>query len=205
MLKRDLIKALEVFKDDDHLVIDELAVPYVPKIETVCGRTREATGLYCSLPPGHSHRCYSQSKQMYFDPDSNRPSSRAVAPLREKTAWGLYRPDGTLFSIRYTDIMTPSTEDFWLSQAWPEIAPPSYKSSAVPRPLAEQRARELHWSVAPVIVVPTEKLHDLNLCESAQIVPHPGDLYRYTVAPGCDSCAKEAAPYVRNNQEFQLP
>ena len=74
MLKRHLLEALAAFPDDAHIAIDETATLFVPLIVQVCGRSREATALYCSLPPGHEGSCFSRAKQAAFNPDNAEAS-----------------------------------------------------------------------------------------------------------------------------------
>lgn len=69
MRKKDLIKALSGFDDNDHLMIGEDAIPYVPKIEAICGKSEIYTAHYCVREVGHTGDCYSSCKQVDFRPD----------------------------------------------------------------------------------------------------------------------------------------
>lgn len=70
MKKKDLIKALELFNDDDELSIDDMYISYVPQINKVCGKTQRHTALYCSRETEHEGSCYCHNKRVYFYPDS---------------------------------------------------------------------------------------------------------------------------------------
>lgn len=49
---------------------------------------------------------------------------------------------------------------------------------------------ESHDKVQPTDV--GERIIELRLCESRFTIPHPGLLYRFTVAPGCERCREDA-------------
>lgn len=40
-----------------------------------------------------------------------------------------------------------------------------------------------------------ESVTEMALCEIGHVTPRPGQLYRFTVRPGCPQCAKLAEPY----------
>lgn len=69
MIKKHLIAALEEFEDDDHIVFDEYAMPYVPKIHKVCGKRMQYMVYFCVLEPNHTGDCYCGCKNVYFKPD----------------------------------------------------------------------------------------------------------------------------------------
>lgn len=69
MIKKELIKALAEFDDDDHIVIGDECCSYVPKIEKVCGKGMKYMGYYCLLQPNHPGDCYCGCKHDYFKPD----------------------------------------------------------------------------------------------------------------------------------------
>jgi hypothetical protein len=69
MTKRQLINALKDFNDDDHLQIGEDAIPYVPHIQKICGKSQRYTAHYCVREVGHSDKCYSSCKDTDFIPD----------------------------------------------------------------------------------------------------------------------------------------
>ena len=69
MKKSRLIKALESFNDDDHIIIgDELSVS-VPEIEVICGGRQDYMPYYCVLAPNHDGDCYCGHKHVRFKPD----------------------------------------------------------------------------------------------------------------------------------------
>ena len=70
MKKKDLIKALELFNDDDELAIGEECYGYVPTIRAVCGKGQKFTALFCDREPDHDGACYCPNKRTRFYPDS---------------------------------------------------------------------------------------------------------------------------------------
>ena len=68
MRKGQLLKALERFEDDEHVMIGELASSYVPTVTRICGKTAQYTAHYCVREPGHEGRCYCSCKDVDFDP-----------------------------------------------------------------------------------------------------------------------------------------
>ena len=91
MLKKHLLEALAAFPDDAHIAIGETATLFVPLIVQVCGRSREATALYCGRQPGHGGRCFSRAKQVVFDPDDKAPAS-ALLTCDTRDTVGLWAP-----------------------------------------------------------------------------------------------------------------
>jgi len=71
MRKKDLIKALEPFDDDDNLQLGEEAIGYIPQIKRVCGKGQHAMPYYCTKEPGHEGDCYCGCKRVYFKPEEN--------------------------------------------------------------------------------------------------------------------------------------
>ena len=78
MTKRALIDALADFAYDDHLMLGDDALAYVPRIEKICGKQRAYTGLYCARSPGHTGQCYSRNKSIDFDPQTLEEFEAAV-------------------------------------------------------------------------------------------------------------------------------
>ena len=72
MRKRDLMRELERFDDDDQLTIGEMAVPYVPLITTVCGKGQKHLPYYCVRDVGHVGECFCRNKGVSFIPDNVR-------------------------------------------------------------------------------------------------------------------------------------
>ena len=68
MTKHHLLEELSKFNDDDEIAVGDEIAPYVPKIRKICGKTVYCTALYCDRAPEHPGRCFSTSKQLYFDP-----------------------------------------------------------------------------------------------------------------------------------------
>jgi hypothetical protein len=67
MTKRQLIEALAEFDDDDHIMLDDQAVPYAPRVRVICGGRQDFMPYYCVRSRGHEGRCYSASKDVWFD------------------------------------------------------------------------------------------------------------------------------------------
>lgn len=67
MIKKQLIEALEAFGDDDHIMIGDDVVSYVPTITKICGGKVPYMVYYCNKPKGHSGRCWCSCKNLYFD------------------------------------------------------------------------------------------------------------------------------------------
>ena len=44
-------------------------------------------------------------------------------------------------------------------------------------------------------VDPCSSVIEMRLCESSRLVLRPGPLYRFSIAPGCDLCRREASAY----------
>jgi hypothetical protein len=47
----------------------------------------------------------------------------------------------------------------------------------------------------------SEKIYELRICEVPHVVLRPDQLYRFTVAPDCEGCAKEVEPYTARKVE----
>ena len=69
MTKRQLIEEIKDFDDDDHLQLGDDAIPYMPKVRKICGKSLRYTAYYCDREPGHSGYCYSPCKDTDFEPD----------------------------------------------------------------------------------------------------------------------------------------
>ena len=67
MKKKHLIAALEEFDDEDHIMIGDDECSFVPEITKICGGSQTYMGYYCCSKKGHSGRCYSRNKNVYFD------------------------------------------------------------------------------------------------------------------------------------------
>jgi hypothetical protein len=67
MKKKDLIKALENFEDDDHIVIGDESWSWVPKIRRICGGRQYYMAYYCILEKGHDGGCYCGCKMFILN------------------------------------------------------------------------------------------------------------------------------------------
>ena len=69
MTKKQLIDAMGHLNDDDHVMMDETAFPYIPEIKAICGKGQRHMIYHCVLPPGHDGLCYCSCKSIEFSPD----------------------------------------------------------------------------------------------------------------------------------------
>jgi hypothetical protein len=67
MKKKYLIEALAAFEDDDHIMIGEDALPWVPTITRICGGRAKWTGYYCVRDKGHDGDCWCSCKNVDFE------------------------------------------------------------------------------------------------------------------------------------------
>jgi hypothetical protein len=68
--KKDLIKALEKFEDDDHIMIGDEVWSWVPKITRICGGRQEYMPYYCIREKGHEGDCYCGCKYVDFEAET---------------------------------------------------------------------------------------------------------------------------------------
>jgi hypothetical protein len=69
MKKKDIIKALVSFTDEDELTMGDS--PFIDSSRLICGKTQYAMVYKCVLKPGHTGECYCGCKGLYFIPDSD--------------------------------------------------------------------------------------------------------------------------------------
>jgi|688.fasta_scaffold1741257_2 hypothetical protein len=67
MKKKYLVEALAAFEDDDHIMIGDDALSWVPKITKICGGRIPYMVYYCIRNKGHTGRCYCTCKDVDFD------------------------------------------------------------------------------------------------------------------------------------------
>jgi len=70
------------------------------------------------------------------------------------SAFGLYRPDGSLFRVSLSTELSEGQEDNIMSNAWREIQPEDDFRAGIPRPDAENAAKAAGWRVIPVTILP---------------------------------------------------
>lgn len=68
MTKRQIMKALESFGDDDNLMVGESSA--LDTIKRVCGGGQYAMPYYCIMTPGHEGKCFCGHKRVFFDPET---------------------------------------------------------------------------------------------------------------------------------------
>jgi hypothetical protein len=79
-------------------------------------------------------------------------------PLTHCSAFGLYRPDGSLCRVSLSTQLSEGQEDNILSNAWREIQPDDDERPGIPRPDAEIAAKAAGWRVFPIIIQPNKLL-----------------------------------------------
>lgn len=89
----------------------------------------------------------------------NTPTNSEALPLTNCSAFGLYRPDGSLCRVSLSTQRTKELEDNILSNAWREIQPEDDNRAGIPRPDAEIAAKAAGWRVIPVTILPNVKEH----------------------------------------------
>lgn len=67
MKKKDIIKRLEPFDDEDEISFN--GDPHIFEIQQICGRGQYGMIYKCSLPKNHEGQCYCSCKGVEFDPD----------------------------------------------------------------------------------------------------------------------------------------
>jgi len=82
------------------------------------------------------------------------PKNSEALPLTTCSAFGLYRPDGSLFRVMLCEKLNEGQEDNILSFAWKELQPEDDFRSGTPRPEAENAAKAAGWRVIPITILP---------------------------------------------------
>jgi len=75
MTKQDIIKALEVFSDDETISLEEydgglITYEYQLKPAAVCGGEQAVMPYFCVRKKGHAGPCYCSCKNMEFKKES---------------------------------------------------------------------------------------------------------------------------------------
>jgi len=84
----------------------------------------------------------------------NTPTNYEALPLTNCSAFGLYRPDGSLFRVMLCEKLNEEQENDILSFAWKELQPEDDPRSGTPRPESENAAKAAGWRVLPITVLP---------------------------------------------------
>lgn len=89
------------------------------------------------------------------------------------------------------DVIADLTDRGGLRQAWEEI------DDGIRREIVESwekiaRDQIVEVGEVPVATALGERITEMRLCEASRVVLHPHQLYRFTIAPGCQLCEVEA-------------
>lgn len=80
MTKRQVIKALEPFADDDALMFGEATS--LGTIKRICGGSQYLMPYRCILSPGHEGKCFCGCKRVFFEPETLEEQHRMAEGFR---------------------------------------------------------------------------------------------------------------------------